>query len=124
MTVEEIEIIVTARVTEVLKEFIKILPAIKQTIKQVQDAFDTIDTTEIEKNMKKIISSYSKTMKKISKENKIKLEVTNNDANKAIKETEKVTRSSVIDEQVRHLLDIEHEKNIGKETIDRINTIE
>jgi len=89
MTVEEIEIIVTARVTEVLKEFIKILPAIKQTIKQVQDAFDTIDTTEIEKNMKKIISSYSKTMKKISKENKIKLEVTNNDANKAIKETEK-----------------------------------
>lgn len=89
MTVEEIEIIVTARVTEVLKEFMKILPAIKQTIKQVQDAFDTIDTTEIEKNMKKIISSYSKTMKKISKENKIKLEVTNNDANKAIKETEK-----------------------------------
>lgn len=89
MTVEEIEIIVTARVTEVLKEFMKILPAIKQTIKQVQDAFDTIDTTEIEKSMKKIISSYTKTMKKISKENKIKLEVTNNDANKAIKETEK-----------------------------------
>ncbi len=93
MTVEEIEIIVTARVSEVLKEFMKILPAIKQTIKQVQDAFDTIDTSEIEKSMKKIISSYSKTIKKVSKENKIKLEVINSDANKAINETEKKLES-------------------------------
>lgn len=93
MTVEEIEIIVTARVSEVLKEFMKILPAIKQTIKQVRDAFDTIDTSEIEKSMKKIISSYSKTIKKVSKENKIKLEVINSDANKAINETEKKLES-------------------------------
>ena len=93
MTVEEIEIIVTARVSEVLKEFMKILPAIKQTIKQVQDAVDTIDTSEIEKSMKKIISSYSKTIKKVSKENKIKLEVINSDANKAINETEKKLES-------------------------------
>lgn len=35
----------------------------------------------------------------------------------AVKETEKVTRSSVIDEQVGYLLDIEREKNIERDTI-------
>lgn len=89
MTVEEIEIIVTAKVTEALKEFMKILPTAKQIIKQVQDVFNTIDTSAIEKSMKKILSSYSKTMKKIAKDNEIKIKVTNDEANKAIDETEK-----------------------------------
>ena len=35
MTVEEIEIIVTAKVEEALKEFEKMLPAIKEKMKQI-----------------------------------------------------------------------------------------
>lgn len=44
MTVEEIEIIVTAKVEEALKEFEKFLPAIREKLKQAEEAFQKIDT--------------------------------------------------------------------------------
>ena len=44
MTVEEIEIVVTAKVEEALKEFEKMLPAIKEKMKQVQESFSKVDT--------------------------------------------------------------------------------
>ena len=39
MTVEEIEIIVTAKIEEALKEFQKIVPTIKKQMDQTQNAF-------------------------------------------------------------------------------------
>ena len=44
ITVEEIEILVTAKVEEALKEFEKMIPAIKEKMKQVQEAFSKVDT--------------------------------------------------------------------------------
>ena len=49
MTVEEIEIIVTAKVEEALKEFEKFLPAIKEVMKQAQEAFSKVDMKEFQK---------------------------------------------------------------------------
>ena len=44
MVAEEIEIIVTAKVEEALKEFEKMLPAIKKAMKEAQDTFSKVDT--------------------------------------------------------------------------------
>lgn len=43
ITVEEIEIVVTASVEEALREFKKMLPEIKKQMKQVQDEFSRVD---------------------------------------------------------------------------------
>ena len=48
MTVEEVEILVTAKIEEALKEFEKIVPNIKKQMKQVQEAFSKIDTKEMQ----------------------------------------------------------------------------
>ena len=44
MTAEEIEIIVTAKIEEALKELNKIVPAIKEKMKQVQETLSKADT--------------------------------------------------------------------------------
>ena len=48
MTAEEIEIIVTAKVEEALKEFNKIVPVLKEKMKQVQDIFSRVSTKEMQ----------------------------------------------------------------------------
>ena len=60
MTVEEIEIIVTAKVEEALKEFEKFLPTIKQVMKQAQES--------VSKKYQSIIVASKKTISKFEKE--------------------------------------------------------
>ena len=92
MTVEEIEIIVTAKVEEALKEFEKMLPAIKEKMKQVQEAFSKVDTKAMTSKLNQAVSIMKKKMQELknsSENNEIKIKVTNADAIKQIKQVRK-----------------------------------
>lgn len=92
MTVEEIEIIVTAKVEEALKEFQKILPTIKQSIKQAQEAFSKVDTKTMTNKLHQAVQFMKKKMqdfKKSSTNNEIAIKVNNKDAQKQISQIQK-----------------------------------
>ena len=83
MTVEEIEIIVTAKVEEALKEFEKMLPAIKNTMKQAKEAFSKVDTRAMTSKLHQAVNFMKKKMqdlKKSSESNEIAIKVNNKDA--------------------------------------------
>ena len=71
MTVEEIEIIVTAKVEEALKEFEKFLPAIKEVMKQAQEAFSKVDMKEFQKNINQSFMLVKKQLANLKKVLKI-----------------------------------------------------
>ena len=92
MKVEEIEIIVTAKVEEALKEFQKIIPAIKQSMKQAQDAFSKVDTKTMTSKLHQAVNFMKKKMqdlKKSSENNEIAIKVNNKDAQKQISQIQK-----------------------------------
>lgn len=92
MTVEEIEIIVTAKVEEALKEFEKMLPAIKNAMKQAQEAFSKVDTKAMTSKLHQAVNFMKKKMqdlKKSSENNEIAIKVNNKDAQKQISQIEK-----------------------------------
>jgi phage-related protein len=92
MTVEEIEIIVTAQVEEALKEFQKFLPAIKQTIRQAQEAFSKVDTRAMTSKLHQAVNFMKKkiqNLKKSSENNEIAIKVNNKDAQKQISQVQK-----------------------------------
>ena len=92
MTVEEIEIIVTAKVEEAMKELEKIMPAIKQAMKQAQEAFSKVNTKEMQNKLNSAINFMKKKMqdfKKSSENNEIAIKVNNKEAEKQITQLEK-----------------------------------
>lgn len=92
MTVEEIEIIVTAKVEEALKEFEKMLPVIKNTMKQAQEAFSKVDTRAMTSKLHQAVNFMKKKMqdlKKSSESNEIAIKVNNKDAQKQISQIKK-----------------------------------
>lgn len=92
MTVEEIEIIVTAKVEEALKEFEKMLPAIKEKMKQVQEVFSKVDTKSMTSKLHQAVNFMKKKMqdlKKSSENNEIAIKVNNKDAQKQISQIQK-----------------------------------
>ena len=92
MTVEEIEIIVTAKVEEALKEFEKMLPAIKKAMKQAQEAFSKVDTKAMTNKLHQAVNFMKKKMqdlKKSSENNEIAIKVNNKDAQKQISQIQK-----------------------------------
>lgn len=92
MTVEEVEIIVTAKVEEALKEFEKMLPAIKKAMKEAQEAFSKVDTKTMTKKLNQAVNFMKKKMqdlKKSSENNEIAIKVNNKDAQKQITQLEK-----------------------------------
>lgn len=92
MTVEEIEIIVTAKVEEALKEFEKMLPAIKNAMKQAQEAFSKVDTKAMTNKLHQAVNFMKKKMqdlKKSSENNEIAIKVNNKDAQKQISQIQK-----------------------------------
>ena len=92
MTVEEIEIVVTAKVEEALKEFQKILPVIKQVMKQAQEAFSKVDTKAMTNKLHQAFNFMKKKildLKKSSENNKIAIKVNNKDAQKQISQIQK-----------------------------------
>lgn len=92
MTVEEIEIIVTAKVEEALKEFQKILPTIKQSMKQAQEAFSKVDTKTMTNKLHQAVQFMKNKMqdfKKSTENNEIAIKVNNKDAQKQISQIQK-----------------------------------
>lgn len=92
MTVEEIEIIVTAKVEEALKEFQKIVPTIKQSMKQAQEAFSKVDTKAMTNKLNQSIQFVKKKiqdLRKSSKNNEIAIKVNNKEAQKQISQVQK-----------------------------------
>ena len=53
MTVEEIEIIVTAKVEEALKGFEKLVPGIKKELEKVQESFSKINISTLQNKIQK-----------------------------------------------------------------------
>lgn len=92
MVAEEIEIIVTAKVEEALKEFEKMLPAIKEKMKQVQEVFSKVDTKAMTSKLHQAVNFMKKKMqdlKKSSESNEIAIKVNNKDAQKQISQIQK-----------------------------------
>ena len=92
MTVEEIEIVVTAKVEDALKKFPKILPAMRNVIKQVQAELASIDMSGLQKAAKQQIPLFKKQiqgLKKSIESNEIAIKVTNEDAMKQIDQVKK-----------------------------------
>lgn len=92
MTAEEIEIIVTAKIEEALKELNKIVPAIKEKVKQVQEAFSKIDAKEIKSKVQQATNFAKKKiqdLKKSSENSKIAIKVNNKEASKQVTQLEK-----------------------------------
>lgn len=92
MTVEEIEIIVTAKVEEALKEFEKFLPAIREKLKQAEEAFQKIGTKKVKNKLQQAVNFMKKKIqdfKKSSENNEIAIKVNNKDAKKQITQLEK-----------------------------------
>lgn len=92
MTAEEIEIIVTAKIEDAVKEFNKIVPAVKEKMKQVQEAFSKVNTRAMTSKLQQAVNSAKKKMqnlKKSSENNEIAIKVNNKDTEKQITQLEK-----------------------------------
>lgn len=92
MTVEELEIIVTAKVEEAIKQFKKIVPEIKKAVQQTQESFEKMDTKGMTNKVKQAVQLVKKKiedLKKSNQNNEIKLTVNNKDAQKQISQIQK-----------------------------------
>lgn len=92
MTIEEIEIIVTAKVEEALQKFKEIAPTIQKSVKQAQEAFSKVDTKVITNKLHQAVNFMKKKMqdlKKSSRNNELSIKVNNQDAKKQITQIEK-----------------------------------
>lgn len=131
MTVEEIEIIVTAKVEEALKEFQKILPAMQTAIKQTQEELSNVDMSKLQKAVKQQMPLFKKqiqNLKKSIENNDISIKINNKDAEKQISQTQKQINSlqekinarqmklNVINPQIDKIVD-DTRKNVTPEGI-------
>lgn len=92
MTAEEIEIIVTAKIEDAVKEFNKIVPVVKEKIKQVQGVLSKVDTREMKNKVQQaadFVKSKMQNIKKNSENSKITLNVINKEAKRQITQLEK-----------------------------------
>lgn len=96
MTVEELEIIVTAKVEEALKDFGKLAPEIKKQIKQIQEMFSNVDTTELNKKVEQATNLAKKkirTFKKSVENNEVSIKANNTNVKEKVDETKKMIDS-------------------------------
>lgn len=92
MTIEEIEIIVTAKIEEALQKFKEIAPTIQKSVKQAQEAFSKVDTKVMTNKLHQAVNFMKKKMqdlKKSSRNNELSIKVNNQDAKKQITQIEK-----------------------------------
>lgn len=92
MTVEEIEILVTAKVEEALKEIQKMAPAIKKAVKDAQEAFSNVDTKSLGKKINQaglLVKKKIQDMRKSAENNNINLKINNKEAQKQISQIQK-----------------------------------
>ena len=125
MTVEEIEIIVTAKVEEALKEFQKILPAMQTAIKQTQEELSNVDMSKLQKAVKQQMPLFKKQIKNLKKsiENyDISIKINNKDAKEQITQTQKQIDSLQEKINARKLKLDFVKQNLDKMYLDNKNT--
>lgn len=118
MTVEEIEILVTTKIEEALKEFAKLAPTIQKEVKKAQEAFNGIDTKQLGNNIKNAINkvkSHFQNMKKTTADNELKIKVNNTEANKQITQLQKE-----IDSLQKKISEREMKLNITNNALDKM----
>ena len=96
MVVEELEIIVTAKVEEAVREVMKLAPQIKQAMKQVQETFSKVNTKSMQNKFQQAVQFIKKKMqdlKKSTQNNEILIKVNNKEAQKQISQLEKEIES-------------------------------
>jgi len=96
MSKENIEIIVTAKVENAIKEFKKIVPEVQKIVQEVQESFNKMDTKGMTNNVKnavQIIRNKMEDLKKSNQNNIIKLTVNNKEAQKQISQVQKEINS-------------------------------
>ncbi len=110
MTVEEIEILVTAKLEDVMKEFEKLKPQIMKQLaeiqKQVQEAFSNVDMKKFKEQVQESIEFAKKKiqdLKKSNASNEIKIKVNNEDVKKVTDQTKKELDS--VKKQITGLFD-------------------
>lgn len=118
MTVEELEILVTAKTEEAVKELEKIIPAIKQATRQVQEAFSKIDTKTMQNKLQQAVQFAKKKvqdLKRSTEKSKIAIKVTNDDARSQVTQLEKE-----IDSLQKKISARELKLNITNNALDKI----
>lgn len=96
MTVEELEIIVTAKIEDALKELNKIIPYTKQLVKEMQSNFENTNFNVIKSKISQAVSFIKNkinSLRNSSKNNEIKLNINNKEAEKQITQLEKKINS-------------------------------
>ena len=125
MTVEEIEIIVTAKVEEALKEFQKILPAMQTAIKQTQEELSNVDMSKLQKAVKQQMPLFKKQIKNLKKSienDDISIKINNKDAKEQITQTQKQIDSLQEKINARKLKVDFVKQNLDKMYLDNKNT--
>ena len=125
MTVEEIEIIVTAKVEEALKEFQKILPEMTKIIKQAQEELANIDMSKLQKAVKQQMPLFKKqiqNLKKSIENDDISIKINNKDAKEQITQTQKQIDSLQEKINARKLKLDFVKQNLDKMYLDNKNT--
>lgn len=96
MTLEELEIVVTAKVEDALKELDKLEPEVSKITSKVINKLEKINLNNLVNNVDKGIKETTKKIEQIKNENKsngIKISVNNNDAKESITEIAKEIES-------------------------------
>jgi len=85
---EELEIIVTAKIEEAVREVMKLAPQIKQTMKQVQESFSKVDMKEFNKKVQQSMENLKRILKKNSN-NEVKIKANNEELKKKVSQARK-----------------------------------
>lgn len=118
MTVEELEILITAKTEEAVKEIEKIMPTIKQMVKQAQETFQKMDTKTMQNKLQQAVQFAKKKvqeLKKSTEKNEIAIKVTNDDARNQVTQLEKE-----IDSLQKKISGRELKLNITNDALDKI----
>lgn len=96
MTIEELEIIVTAKVEEAIREVMKLAPAIKKVVQEAQENFSKVDTKLMQNKFQQAVQFMKKKiedLKKSTQKNEISMKVNNKEAQKQISQIQKQIES-------------------------------
>lgn len=92
MSIEVLEIIITAKIEDALREVMKLVPAIKETVKQAKEAFEKVDTKAMQGKFQQAVQFMKKKiqdLKKSTQNSEIAIKVNNKDAQKQISQVQK-----------------------------------
>lgn len=120
MTVEEIEIIVTAKVEEAVREVMKLAPAIKEAMKQAQETLSKVDTKTMQNKFQQAVQFMKKKMqdlKKSTENSRIAIKINNKEAQQQISQLEKEINSLQ-----KKITGRELKLNITNNTLDKIRS--